>query len=160
MKSPLIAALSAGAALSVMAAGATFAQSPAPAATAQKPMKRQHDPAAHAQRLRDTLQLTPAQEPALQAFIAAHEEHRGERMERRGQRDEMRSLTTPQRLDRMGQHMAERQQHLARHADAVKRFYAQLTPAQQKAFDAMHQGRGGKGKRGRHGGERGGPGRG
>ena len=87
MKSPLIAALSAGAALSVMAAGATFAQ--APAAPAQKPaaMKRQHDPAEHAQRLR----------------------------------------------------------RFAQHAAAVKQFYAQLTPAQQKAFDAMHQG--GKHKR-------------
>ena len=157
MKSPLIAALSAGAALSVMAAGATFAQSPAPAApaAAQKPMKRQHDPAAHAQRLRDTLQLTPAQEPALQAFVAAHEQHRGDRMGRRGQRDGMRNLTTPQRLDRMGQRMIERQRDFATHAEAVKRFYAQLTPTQQKAFDAMHQGRGGMGKH-----ERRGPGRG
>lgn len=156
MKSPLIAALSAGAALSVMAAGATFAQAPAPAAPAvQKSMKRQHDPAAHAQRLRDTLQLSPAQEPALQAFIAAHEQRRGDRMDRRGARDEMRNLTTPQRLDRMGQRMIERQRDFATHAEAVKRFYAQLTPTQQKAFDAMHQGRGGMGKH-----ERRGPGRG
>ena len=145
MKSPLIAALSAGAALSVMAAGATFAQ--APVAPAQKPaaMKRQHDPAEHAQRLRATLQLTSAQEPALQAFIAASAQHRGDRMERRQQRQEMQNLTTPQRLDRMAANMAERQQRFAQHAAAVKQFYAQLTPAQQKAFDAMHQG--GKHKR-------------
>jgi Spy/CpxP family protein refolding chaperone len=46
---------------------------------------------------------------------------------------------------------AQRQQRFARHADAVKRFYAALTPAQQKAFDAMHQGMmGGHGKRGGH----------
>lgn len=160
MKSPLIAALSAGVALTVMAAGASFAQAPAPAAPmAQKPMKRQHDPAEHAQRLRQTLQLTPAQEPALQAFIASHEERRGERMGRREGRDAMANLTTPQRLDLMGQRMIERQQEFAAHAEATKRFYAQLTPAQQKAFDAMHQSRGGKGK-GRRGGEGRGPGRG
>ena len=145
MKSPLIAALSAGVALSVMAAGATFAQ--APAADAQKPaaMKRQHDPAEHAQRLRATLQLTPAQEPALQAFIAASAQHRGDRMQHREQRQEMQNLTTPQRLDRMAAHQAERQQRFAQHAAAVKQFYGQLTPAQQKAFDAMHHG--GKHKR-------------
>lgn len=153
MKSPLIAALSAGAALSVMAAGATFAQ--APAAPAQKPaaMKRQHDPAQHAQRLRETLQLTPAQEPALQAFIASHEQRRGERGARKGERQAMAGLSTPERLDRMAAHMAERQQHFAERAAAVKRFYAALTPAQQKAFDAMHKGMGAKhGMRGRHGG--------
>lgn len=159
MKSPLIAALSAGAALSVVAAGATFAQAPAaaPPATAQKPMKRQHDPAQHAQRLREALQLTPAQEPALQAFIASHEQHRAHRGDRRAERQAQANLTTPQRLDRMAARMTERQQAFAQHAAAVKRFYAQLTPAQQKAFDAMHQGRGGKG---RHGGRHGGPGRG
>ena len=144
MKSPLIAALSAGAALSVMAAGATFAQQ-APAAEKPAAMKRQHDPAEHAQRLRAALQLTPAQEPALQAFIAAAAQHRGDRAGRRQDRQEMQTLTTPQRLDRMAARQAERQQRFAQHAAAVKQFYAQLTPAQQKAFDAMHQG--GKHKR-------------
>ena len=57
----------------------------------------------------------------------------------------MQNLTTPQRLDRMAARMAERQQRFAQHAAAVKQFYAQLTPAQQKAFDAMHHG--GKHKR-------------
>jgi hypothetical protein len=33
--------------------------------------------------------------------------------------------------------MSERQAKFDQHAAAVKRFYAQLTPAQQKAFDAM-----------------------
>lgn len=139
MKSPLIAVLSAGAALSLMTAGASFAQAPAPDAP-RAAMKRQHDPAEHAQRLRAALQLTPAQEPALQAFIAAAGQPMGERMERREDRREMQNLTTPQRLDRMASHMAERQQHFTEHAAAVKRFYAALTPAQQKAFDAMHEG--------------------
>ena len=153
MKSPLIAALSAGVALSVMAAGATFAQpTQAPAAPRAEHVKREHNPAEHAQRLRATLQLTSAQEPALQAFIAASAQHRGDRMERRPQRQEMQKLTTPQRLDRMAATMAERQQRCAQHAAAVRQFYAQLTPAQQKAFDAMHQGRGHKRMMKRHGG--------
>lgn len=154
MKSPLSrVALVAGAALSVSFAGATFAQTaPAPTAPAQA-VKRQFDPAAHAQTLRDKLQLTAAQQPALTAFMAAHQARRGDRGDRAAERQAMQNLTTPQRLDRKVARMAERQQAFARHADAVKRFYAQLTPAQQKAFDAMHEGRGkrGKGPGGHHG---------
>jgi len=47
--------------------------------------------------------------------------------------------------------MAQHQQQAARRADAIRRFYAALTPAQQKAFDAMHQGM--MGRRGNHGGK-------
>jgi protein CpxP len=160
MKSPLIAALSAGAALSLMAAGATFAQAPAPEAPRAAHMKRQHDPAEHAQRLRDSLQLTPAQEPALQAFIAAHGDRGGDPQARRAEHEAMAKLSTPERLDRMAARMAEHQQRMTAHIAATKRFYAALTPSQQKAFDAMHKG--GKHKRmmkrhmggmmGRHGG--------
>lgn len=105
------------------------------------------DPAAMAQRhadhLRAALQLTSAQEPALKAFVAEMRPPEsmggkmgmGERM--KGMRDEMAGLTTPQRLDRMQARMDEHRAMFDRHAAAVKRFYAQLTPAQQKAFDAM-----------------------
>jgi hypothetical protein len=69
---------------------------------------------------------------------------------RRGEREAAGALTTPQRLDRMQARMAERQARVAQHADAVKRFYAQLSPSQQRAFDALHQGRGGHGMRHGH----------
>jgi phytoene/squalene synthetase len=46
-------------------------------------------------------------------------------------------LSTPERLDRMAARMAERAARFRAHADAVRRFYAQLSPTQQKAFDAM-----------------------
>lgn len=126
-----------------------------------------HDPAAMAQRhadhLRAALQLTPAQEPALKAFLAEMRPPEGmdgkmgmgEHM--KGMHDEMAGLTTPQRLDRMQDRMDKHRAMFDRHAAAVKRFYAQLTPSQQKAFDAMpmmghmdHGGRGhmGRGKRG------------
>ncbi len=140
-----------------------------------------HNPEHMAKQLRDVLQLTPAQEPALQAFLASmkpserpgHEERRieirrehgatpgdmamvkeemakahaemskhHEEMEKR--HAEEAAMTTPQRLDlmvkHMSEHMAEAQSHMQQHVDAVKRFYAALSPSQQKAFDAMHEG--------------------
>lgn len=162
-----------------LAAGASFAQTPPPAGgpapQAQGQAQGRHgqhmDPAQmaerRAQRLRDTLQLRPDQEPALRALTAALQPPPGEREHMREERQAMAQLTTPQRLDRMGQRMNEHAARFRQHADAIKRFYAQLTPAQQKAFDAMpmmgmgdHEGmhgdHGGPGM-GRHGG-RGGPG--
>lgn len=100
----------------------------------------------HVQHLRDVLQLTPAQEPALQAFIAAMKPPEGMMDKMRAEHEEMAKLTTPQRLDRMKAKMAEHEAMMDQHIAAVKAFYAQLTPAQQKAFDAlppMMMGRGG-----------------
>jgi hypothetical protein len=154
------------------------------------------DPEHAAKHLREVLQLTPAQEPALQAFLASmhppapppgHEAHRrfeiargpdgkvdpakvkeeaakwraeaeARRAEMEKKRAEEAALTTPQKLDRMVKHMAEEsakhQAELQAHVDSVKRFYAALTPSQQKAFDALHQGGMGGGMH-----EHGGPGR-
>lgn len=152
MKSATRAALIAGAAFSMIAGTAAYAQQPAPAAPAAQAqkhhgMKRQFDPAARAQRLRDALQLTQAQEPALQAFLGSMRRPEGAQA-RKAPRAPAQALTTPQRLDRQAARMAERQQRFAQRAEATKRFYAALTPAQQKAFDAMHQGKGAK--RGAH----------
>lgn len=128
-----------------LAAGASFAQpAPAPASgpQQQRMMMRQHmDPAQmaerHAQRMRDALQLRPDQEPALKALIAAMQPPAGGMAAMRGQRQAMAKLTTPERLDRMQAMMAQHEARFRQRADAIKRFYAQLTPAQQKAFDAM-----------------------
>jgi hypothetical protein len=144
MKSPLIrTGLIVGAAFSLVAATATatFAQAPGALAAPHAGMMhhQQHDPADMAKRLHDTLQLTPAQEPALQTFLSAVQPTGEMRDHMNGDRDDWKNLTTPQRLDKMQAMMADHQQMFARHADAVRRFYAALTPAQQKAFDAMHQ---------------------
>ncbi|CAN7500581.1 Spy/CpxP family protein refolding chaperone [Phenylobacterium sp. LjRoot225] len=152
-------------AIALSAAGASLAQ-PAPPPGGPAPADaRRHDPAKmaeqHAQRLRAVLQLRPDQEPALRALVDSMKPAPGTRERRRDEHDEMRNLPTPQRLDRMQARMSERQTRFARRADAVKRFYAQLTPTQQRAFDALHDGpggmRGGKGHgHGRgHGPERG-----
>ena len=155
----LVAALS-------LAGGASLAQ-PAPqgaaAARAEGRAWQQPDPAQmaerHAQRLRDTLQLRPDQEPALRALIAALQPPPGGRERMRREREDGARLSTPERLDRMQARMAEHQARFRQHAEALKRFYGQLSPPQQRAFDAMpmmgmHRG-GGMGH-----GRRGGPGRG
>jgi len=154
MTSPLFrTGLIAGAALSIVAATAAIAQAPAPGAPAPRTgmmmHHQQHDPAKMAEKLRTSLQLTPAQEPALQAFIAAMQPTGEMRDHMQGARGDWKNLTTPQRLDQMQAMMAQHQQMFARHADAIRRFYAALTPAQQKAFDAMHDGMGMMG--GKHG---------
>jgi len=115
--------------------------------------------AMRAERLRAVLQLRPDQEPALKAFLDAHQPPAGERGKFRERRQEMAAMTTPQRLDAQRARMTEMQARFDRHVTATKRFYAQLSPAQQKAFDAMApkggRGMGGKGMGGHDGGHRG-----
>lgn len=136
-----LTSLALAAALS-LAAGSSLAQpAPKPAPQAEHHHGMRGDPAQmaerHAQHLRDALQLRPDQEPALKDLIASMRPPAGG-MDRMGaMHDGDAKLTTPQRLDRMQAMMAEHQQRFQAHAAAVKRFYAQLSPTQQKAFDAM-----------------------
>ncbi|WP_348682773.1 Spy/CpxP family protein refolding chaperone [Acidovorax soli] len=101
--------------------------------------------AKRAETMKAQLKLTPAQEPAWATFTAAMQP--GERPARLDRAD-MQKLTTPERIDRM---RALRAQHAAeadRRGEAIKTFYATLTPEQQKTFDtqAGHmRGKGGKG---------------
>jgi len=143
-----------------LAAGASFAQTqPPPRGGAAPPAEGRHwqrpDPAQmaerRAERLRAVLQLRPDQEPALRALIAATQPPPGERERWRGDREAMARLSTPERLDRIAARMNERATRFRQHADATKRFYAQLTPAQQKAFDAMPMKGMGEGHGGGHG---------
>jgi protein CpxP len=156
--------LLAGLALPIGFATATLAQDHPAAGPPGDHMMMRHmedDPAAraaraerHAQHLRDALQLRPEQEPALHALLDSMKppggDHDGHGDGMGHEHGEGEGLTTPQRLDKMLAHMDEMRGHMAAHAEAVKRFYAQLSPAQQKAFDAMgpmmmHGGHGGMG---------------
>ena len=83
--------------------------------------------------LKQILQITPAQEGAWDAWIAARHAQRPQRPAP----GEFAQLTTPQRLDRMRALRASRDAEMDRRADATKTFYAALTPSQQKAFDAL-----------------------
>ncbi|MGI8841569.1 MAG: Spy/CpxP family protein refolding chaperone [Caulobacteraceae bacterium] len=98
--------------------------------------------ASQAQRLRETLRLRPDQDGALQAFVQAMAPPTTA-MERMRRREETTaSMPTPQRLDMMLAGMDEMRAITVARIDATKRFYAQLTPVQQRAFDAMQAERG------------------
>lgn len=140
------AAVIAGVLLTGATASVSFAQ-PAPAAGPQKEMRQRMSPeertAKRAEHLRATLQLRADQEPALRAFLDSGGKPDADRGKFREQRQAMAQMTTPQRLDQMKARMTERQARFDQRAAATKRFYAQLSPSQQKAFDALQQ-RGGR----------------
>ena len=102
-------------------------------------------------RLKETLQIVPAQEGAWNAWVAAMQPPANWK---RPDRAEFERLTTPERIDRMRALRTERNAMMDRRAEATKAFYAGLNPIQKRVFD-LETARG----RGRHGGgdgERGG----
>lgn len=87
--------------------------------------------------LKENLKLTPAQESAWDTFTRATQpgmHHAGG--DRQAMRDEFKTLNTPQRLDRMMAMSDARRARMLERNQAIKAFYAQLDPAQQKVFDA------------------------
>lgn len=96
--------------------------------------------AAHHEALKSKLQLTPEQEPAWLAFTARMDAGRGLQRPGAGERVDWSQLTTPERLDKMQERMAERQAAMGQRFDAIKSFYAALSPEQQKVFDSHHMG--------------------
>ena len=160
--------LAAGAAL-LSTASFAAAQDHAPptsGAMAGKWKEHHHERAeAHAKALHAILNIRPDQEAAFQAFIGSmkppehgdmqHGDMHGDHMRPEGGPGEFANLTTPQRLDRMAEmmakHQAEHQAAFQRHAQAVKTFYAALSPDQQHAFDALGALHGMHGGHGFHG---------
>jgi protein CpxP len=87
--------------------------------------------------LHDKLSLSPAQEAAwktytekLQATVPARPEGTSTV-----------TMTAPERADRMVTFLQVAQQHAVARAQAVKEFYAVLSPEQQKIFDSQFHGR-------------------
>jgi len=131
---------------------AAFAQpTGSPSAAVSPPTTGRHAPtmesqAERADRLRAILQLKPAQEPALQAYVGALDTARRGMMDRDAG---PRLATTPERLARMEQNMAQHQTAGAAMIQATRTFYDQLDASQKRAFDAlpmmgMHGDMGGK----------------
>ena len=92
------------------------------------------------------LRITPQQEGAWTSFTTAMRptEGAGPRSGQRPDRAEIAKMTTPQRIDFMREMRTRHQAEADRRGDAVKTFYASLTPPQQQTFDAMpmpHMGR-------------------
>jgi hypothetical protein len=89
-----------------------------------------------AERLRTLLQLKPAQEGALTAYLAATHPAQGhEHFVEMSDRGEAR--TTPQRLADMEKHMAEQAAQGHARIEATRKFYDQLEPSQKKVFDEL-----------------------
>ena len=118
----------------------------------------------HAQDLRTILRLRPDQEGALTAYLQSHKRPEGPRGDRQGPPGGPgrtpgaapgAPMTTPQRLDAMARREAEHAAMQQKHAEALRAFYAALSPEQRQVFDAlqrMHGGGHGGGHMGGHGG--------
>ena len=144
------------AAVGVVAVAQTAPTPPTPS-NAPTPERRQgFDPARMYERmqvrmaqrqakLKETLQIAPAQEGAWNTWAAAMQPPANWK---RPDRAEFERLTTPERIDRMRAMRSERIVMMDRRADATKTFYAALNPIQKRVFDPETARRMG----GRHGG--------
>ena len=111
--------------------GLSSRRGPPPGAEGRGPV----GPEQRATQLRTQLSITPAQENAFQAYLAATAPPQRGGM--RQQRQQMQGMTTPQRLDAQLAEAAQRQTDLKARVDATKRFYNALSATQRTAFDAL-----------------------
>ena len=88
------------------------------------------------QQLHDALKLTSDQEKAWGRF----QETRPQAMMQalRSERPDPATMTAPERAERMLEWQKKHQDVMTQHLAALKEFYAQLTPEQQKRFDQYH----------------------
>ena len=93
--------------------------------------------AEHLSELKEKLKLRPDQEAAWKTFASATQPGmRQAGADRQAMRGEFEKLNTPQRLDRMLAMSEVRRTRMLERSQAIKAFYAQLSPAQQSVFDA------------------------
>ncbi|MDR1889998.1 MAG: Spy/CpxP family protein refolding chaperone [Zoogloeaceae bacterium] len=93
--------------------------------------------AARHERLHKALKLSEAQEPAWKAFIANASP---EGWEHHPDPKEFDKLTAPERMEKMLENTRKHQEFMSQRLADLKVFYAQLSPEQQKTFDAQHRG--------------------
>lgn len=93
-------------------------------------------PEERAAKLKAILQLSPAQDAAVDAFIVATAPPDLEDLPP-PDREKVEAMTTPERLDKMDAMHKEAEAHMAKVEDATRTFYSSLTPSQKKAFDAL-----------------------
>lgn len=126
-------------AIGAQAQEATAPQHKAYAATKFDPAKRAEHMAQRQQKLHDALKLTAAQETAWNTYIAAV---KPATPIGRADRASFKDLPAPERMEKMlelqKEHLAKQESHL----EALKTFYAVLTPEQQKTFDKATAGHG------------------
>ena len=87
--------------------------------------------------LKEKLKLAPAQTAAWQTFTDANKvQPHPQVADRKAMREAYAKMNTPQRVDAMLERATVRHAHQVARGNAVKAFYAQLTPAQQVVFDS------------------------
>ena len=133
MYKPIIMAV---AALALLGVGTAFAQ-PAPGGTGygQSAWHRQQPFAM----LKAQLKLTSAQEPAWNQLMAAMKAMRPHWAGKRGMKKSGELMTAPQAFDKMAKFSEERARHAQVLAQAMRKFYGQLTPVQRKVLDTHLQ---------------------
>ena len=100
-----------------------------------QPQQQQQSGAQELNRLHYDLRLRPEQDGAWQQFQQSYREDPRQEQEERDAEQRMPRMNGPQRMD-MAIHMAERDlDNLRRQGDALKQFYSQLSPQQQRTFD-------------------------
>lgn len=117
------------------------------AALAQGQQEEGPSPQQQLSQLHDALRLSPQQEPAWRAYTAALAPDPAMESRRRSAAEMMAKLPTPRRVDLINAEMAEDMASMRRQGEAVKAFYAQLSPQQQATFDRITaQTQGGQGE--------------
>ncbi len=135
------------------------AAAPAPPTRAAMEQRMAERRAARTNDLATVLRLTPAQRPALNAFVASQTPPARDPAARAANRQARGAMTPQQRLDERAKRVTEMQGFATKRAEALRTFTAALTPEQRQVFDALNRLRGPDG-RGRGGDRMGGPGRG
>jgi periplasmic protein CpxP/Spy len=106
------------------------------------PAKMQDRMAKREAALKEKLKITAAQEGAWTTFTGAMKPSADMFKRRTEMRAEMDKLSTPERIDKMKAMRAQRDAEMDKRAEAVKTFYAVLSPEQKKVFDAQRMQRG------------------
>jgi hypothetical protein len=96
--------------------------------------------------LHDALHLTAAQEDGWRSYRAAITPDSSTDARRRSAAMMMGTLTTPRRIDLINAEMEEDFAAMRHQGQAVKAFYATLTPGQQRTFDRQTLQNGGSGQ--------------
>lgn len=107
------------------------------AALAQGQQEEGPSPQQQLSQLHDALRLSPQQEPAWRAYAASLAPDPAMEARRRSAAEMMPKLTTPRRVDLINAEMAQDMASMRRQGEAVKAFYAQLSPQQQSTFDRI-----------------------
>lgn len=132
------------ASIGVSALSAAYADAPsAPAHRGAPTAEMQAKFAAKMQKRQDALhaklKLTAAQEPAWKTFVdqsrPPQRDPNAKPRDRAAERAAWAQLTTPERMEKFLAGMQAREQFMTARLNAVKTFYAVLSPEQQKTFD-------------------------